>query len=270
MENEEEKEIKKEDIIIDPKKSIESGTLPENKLSDELIQKLCNKGNKYKEILSIIDNSIEVDSSKKKEKKQPKPFFESQNPKYKIKFKNEKLNKIFNDCISYEPSKTFKLNSKNDKFKRDKFKNQKPSIDTIDPLKKIKMKEYFNTTLQKEYHHKKKPESIAINTWIGKEKLEQDNTAYFQNKRNEIKNLVTFTNNLEFKVLNQLRRESINSTSRNSYIDPLEYKINRSLRIKNPIYQSELTYLSERLLITDRKASNNNMNKQKRTVFKWY
>ena len=132
-----------------------------------------------------------------------------------------------------------------------------------------KMKEYFNTTLQKEYH-KKKPESIAINTWIGKEKLEQDNTAYFQNKKNEIKNLVTFTNNLEFKVLNQYKRDSINSTSRNSYIDPLEYKINRSLRIKNPLYQSELTYLSERLLITDRKVSNNNMTKHKRTVFKWY
>ena len=167
MENEEEKDIQKEDVIIDPKESIESGTLPENKLSEELIQKLCNKGNKYKEILSIIDNSIEVDSNMKKEKKQPKPFFESQNPKYKIKFKNEKLNKIFNDCISYEPSKGFKLNSKNDKFKRDKFKNKKPSIETIDPLKKIKMKEYFNTTLQKEYH-KKKPESIAINTWIPK------------------------------------------------------------------------------------------------------
>ena len=56
MENEEEKDIQKEDVIIDPKESIESGTLPENKLSEELIQKLCNKGNKYKEILSIIDN----------------------------------------------------------------------------------------------------------------------------------------------------------------------------------------------------------------------
>ena len=75
MENEEEKDIQKEDGIIDPKESIESGTLPENKLSEELIQKLCNKGNKYKEILSIIDNSIEVDSNMKKEKKQPKPFF---------------------------------------------------------------------------------------------------------------------------------------------------------------------------------------------------
>lgn len=265
MENEEEKDIQKEEIMVEPKESIEYNTLPENKLSDELIQKLCNKGNKYKEILSIIDNSIGVDINKEKEKTQSKPFFESKNPKYQIKFKNVKLNKIFNDCMSYEPSKAFKLNNKNDKFKKDKFKN-------IAPLKKIKMKDYFKTTLLKEYHHKKKPESIAINTWIGKEKLEQDNTAYFQNKRNEIKNLITFTNNLEFKILNQCKRDSINSTSRNSYIDPLEYKINRSLRIKNPLYQSELTYLSERLLNTDRRISNNtmNMNKQKGTVFKWY
>ena len=98
------KEVKNEPQNID--KLTEKETL----LSNETIEKLCNRGEKYKELLTIIDNTISIEVSQEKVKK--KTFFEtSLNPK----FKNDKLNKIFKDFINNSVNK-FSL-TKNEKFK---------------------------------------------------------------------------------------------------------------------------------------------------------
>lgn len=223
------KEVKNEPQNID--KLTEKETL----LSNETIEKLCNRGEKYKELLTIIDNTISIEVSQEKVKK--KTFFEtSLNPK----FKNDKLNKIFKDFINNSVNK-FSL-TKNEKFKKEKIPNKKPIPERINPIKTMRLNEFLSLKSFSGPTHKQaqKPGSLMINSWIGKEKLEQGGS-YFHLKKNEIKNLVTFTNNLELKMLNKENSRNAKQSFRKTN------QMNNSGRITNPLYLNELDYFSHRL-----------------------
>lgn len=210
-------------------------TEKETLLSSKTIEKLCNRGDKYKELLTIIDNTISIDVSQEKVKK--KTLLETSiNPK----FKNSKLNKIFKDFIN-NPANKLGF-TKNENFKKEKKTNKKVIPEKINPIKTVRLNDILSLKSFWGPCHKQpqKPGSLMISSWIGKEKLEQGGS-YFHLKKNEIKNLVTFTNNLELKMLNKENSRNAKQAFRKTN------QTNKSGRITNPLYLNELDYFSHRL-----------------------